>query len=220
MAKSVPTGTRFAYASAYGPSLAIVSITNASPAVASLTDASTVAVNDILEILTCGWGALVGRVFRVSAKATNDVTLEGLDTTDTNIYPTPTTNAAGTAKEVTFSDMGIIARDGTSITPGAARFADGSDLADAFDVEIPDGRAADQLQLVAHYDLSVAWIPVVRGFSASQALRSYRMTHPQGDKTYWSAYVTVPTLPSLQPGQTRRLTIDMRLRADATAYAT
>src|SRR5688572_11152068 len=79
-------GSVFAIASTYGSTVAITAASNASACV--LTAASHGAsVNDYVEIVSSGWGRMEKRVFRVSVVASNDITLEGFDTSSTTLFP-------------------------------------------------------------------------------------------------------------------------------------
>lgn len=81
----VPTGTTFFIASAFGPVRNVTVATNAAECV--LTSASHGLTNgDIVEV-TSGWGRLNLRTARVKSATTDNVTLEGFDTTNTTFYP-------------------------------------------------------------------------------------------------------------------------------------
>ena len=92
------TGTQFAIGSTYGTTITVTAISNFNPAVAMFSASHGVIVGDFVE-LTSGWDLANGRVFRVSAVAVNDVTLEGFNSTDTTKYPVGT--GTGTAREIT-----------------------------------------------------------------------------------------------------------------------
>ena len=65
MSITLATGTQVAIASTYGTGFTITAISNANPAVATLSAAHGVVVNDLIEI-TSGWDRLNGRVVRVN----------------------------------------------------------------------------------------------------------------------------------------------------------
>lgn len=99
MARIFVSGSQVQIATGYQTGFTISDITNASPAVATLSASHGVTVGDFVEITSCLWDSLSGRVFRASAVNVNDVTLEGLDTSDTDVYPSGTITGAG--KEIT-----------------------------------------------------------------------------------------------------------------------
>jgi hypothetical protein len=81
------SGTLFSIATAFGSAVTVSAVTNASEAVVTATAHGFVA-GDILEV-TSGWGGLQLRALRVKAGSvtTNAFTLEGMDTTNTTLYP-------------------------------------------------------------------------------------------------------------------------------------
>jgi len=80
----LPNNIAFAVATAFAAAVSITAITNAAEAVASA--ANTFAVGDFVEY-TGGWSKANGRVFRVKLATGTTFTLEGLDTTDTSLFP-------------------------------------------------------------------------------------------------------------------------------------
>src|SRR5574337_665473 len=84
MAVKLPNGTTFAIASGYGSPVTVTALSNASEAVATATN--TFADGDFVEI-TSGWSRLNGKVARVSDASGTGFTLEGIDTSDTTVYP-------------------------------------------------------------------------------------------------------------------------------------
>jgi hypothetical protein len=87
MANIIATGAQFAFATTYGAAVNVTAATNAANAVLTLAAGHGTVVGDFVEIASSGWGRAEGRVFRASVVSTNDVTFEGLDTTDTSLFP-------------------------------------------------------------------------------------------------------------------------------------
>lgn len=94
----LPNGLKFAIASVIGTSKTMSALSNATEAVATLEASHGVAVNDIV-IVSSGWNALDQRVARAKTVATNDVTLEGIDTSSTTLFPAG--SGIGSVREVT-----------------------------------------------------------------------------------------------------------------------
>jgi hypothetical protein len=94
---SVPTGTIFSIATAFGAAKTVTGITNASPAVVSAT-AHGFSNGDIVEV-TSGWGRLNKRAFRVAGITTDSFQLEGAITTNTEFFPSG--SSAGSVRKVT-----------------------------------------------------------------------------------------------------------------------
>lgn len=94
---TVPTGTVYAVATVFASSQSVTGISNASEAVVTCT-AHGYSNGDYVEITT-GWGRLNKRAFRVKSVATNNFTLEGANTTNTEFFPSG--SSAGSVRKVT-----------------------------------------------------------------------------------------------------------------------
>jgi hypothetical protein len=94
----VPTGTTIAIATAFAAALAVSAASNAVECVLSMASTAGLANGDIVEV-TSGWGRLNKRVARVKSLAANtSITLEGIDTTNTNFFPAG--SGAGSVRKV------------------------------------------------------------------------------------------------------------------------
>ncbi|MGY2253970.1 phage tail tube protein, partial [Pseudomonas reactans] len=96
MGYKIPNGGTFQHAATYAAALAFATISNASEAVATVVG-GTIAAGDIV-LLTSGWSKLDSKVVRVKAATATAITLEGIDTTDTQVYPVA--GGAGTMRKV------------------------------------------------------------------------------------------------------------------------
>lgn len=94
---SVPTGTTFYIATAYGSDLTVSAASNASECVLTVT-AHGLSNGDFVEV-TSGWGRLNKRVFRIKSVSTNAMTLEGADTSSTTFFPA--LGGTGTVRKLT-----------------------------------------------------------------------------------------------------------------------
>lgn len=82
---SVPTGSTFNLATAFGSAKVTTIVSNAAEAVFT-SAAHGLTVGMIVEV-TSGWGRLHKRVYRIKAADTNTFTLELCNTTNTNLFP-------------------------------------------------------------------------------------------------------------------------------------
>lgn len=83
---SVPKGTRFYVATAFGSALTTSTASNATECVLGMTSTSGLANGDFVEV-TSGWGRLNKRACRIkSVVANTSITLEGIDTSSTTLY--------------------------------------------------------------------------------------------------------------------------------------
>lgn len=198
MAITLATGTQVAIASTYGTGFTVTAITNANPAVATLSASHGVIVGDFIEI-TSGWDLLDKRIFRVSVVATNDVTLEGLNTVSTSDYPTG--SGTGTGREITaWTSVTQIQSLGTS--GGDLAFADITTIADRTQKQVPTTRSPQQIDLTVFDDPALGWYSTVSTASDSNAVTGMRIVFPNGSRLlangYWSLQKT-PTIAANAP---------------------
>lgn len=84
---NIPNGSTLQIAQTMGASVAVTGITNAKEAVASISaEDSSIAAGDYVQLFT-SWVNMSGLVARVKSVTSGKVTLELVDTSDTDIYP-------------------------------------------------------------------------------------------------------------------------------------
>lgn len=94
---SVPTGTIFSVATVFAAAKTVSAVSNAAEASVSCT-AHGYSVGDIVQLFS-GWGRLNRRVARVKSVTTDAFVAEGINTTNTEFYPSG--SGGGTVKKVT-----------------------------------------------------------------------------------------------------------------------
>ena len=94
---STPTGTIYSVATAFAAAKTVSAITNAAEASVSCT-AHGYSVGDVLQIFS-GWGKLNRRAIRVKSATTDAFVAEGINTTNTEFYPSGSGN--GTVRKAT-----------------------------------------------------------------------------------------------------------------------
>lgn len=214
MAITLAVGTQVAIASAYGASKAMSAITNAAEAVATLEASHGVVVNDIIAVES-GWQLLNSRIVRASAVATNNITFDDIDTSNTQRYPVG--SGTGSIREIsTWQNIGQLTRD-LQITGGEQQFADITTLDDAIDQEIPTRRSPIRVGLPLYFDPTLAFVNTVRTVSQTATLTAARFIFPNGTVIYANAYWSWQEIPTIE-GETLRGRIDLALRGLTTLY--
>lgn len=94
---STPTGTIYSVATAFATAKTVSAITNAVEASVSCT-AHGYSVGDVLQIFS-GWGKLNRRAIRVKSATTDAFVAEGINTTNTEFYPSG--SGVGTVRKAT-----------------------------------------------------------------------------------------------------------------------
>lgn len=218
MSKTLATGTQFAIGSAFGATQTFSSASNAAETVLSFASDPSLAAGDVVHILTSGWGRLANRVLRVKSVSGSGpylVTLEGVNTSDTNKFPSG--SGGGTLREVnTWTAVTQVAD--VSSSGGDQNYADSSDMDDADDKQIPSNRSAEQLTLTVHHDPALAWVSVVDGIEG--VVTPFRVVYPSGGRMLAGAYISRKATPSLTRNETIKSTLDLTYAARPIEYAT
>lgn len=214
MAARLPNGSVFDFAATYDAEVVVSAITNANPAVATATG-HTAVVGDIV-ILTSGWVRATGRAFRVSAvDAGTTITLEGLDTTDTTIFPIG--SSAGSIKSVatwvTLSQITEAASSG-----GDQQFVTYGYLEEGRDRQLPTVKNPSVLTLTLADDPTLAYVPVVEKADATQALSVQRLNLVDGSIILYVSVASITGTPTLSRNNIMTRTIALSQQGDITRY--
>lgn len=216
MSITLSTGSVIAIASTYGAAVNMTAITNAAEAVATLAASHGVIVGDYLEITTSGWDLLASRVVRVKAVSTNDVTLEGISTTDTSKYPAGT--GAGTIRRITaWTNVGQIKDVDTS--GGELEFTDVSTITDRVRKQMPTVRSAMQTTLVLFDDPALAGQVAIQAANDASTPAGLRISYANGGKMVGNGYWSISP-PNLKTGEALTNSVGISYVAETKRYAT
>lgn len=213
-AVSLPNGATISLGSTYGATKTVSAASNANPCVITLEATHGVVVSDIFE-WTSGWSRANGNVYRASAVATNDVSVEGLDTSSTTRFPAG--SGTGTVREVTaWTQITQILE--TNTTGGEQQFVTYSFLEDDAEHQIPTVKSPIAFTFKIGDDASLAHYAVLDAADADRQQRAVRVVLPSGSVIYWSAYVTLQKTPTLTKNEVMGLPVTMSLINQVTRY--
>ena len=216
---TISTGTNISIAKTYGPSVSMTTITNSvdavTPAVATLAAGHLVVVGDFVEI-TSGWDLLNNRIARVSAVATNSVTLEGVITFGTSKYPAGT--GAGSIRRITAWSQLSQLKD-MSASGGDQQFADITAISDRTTKQMPTVRSAVTTSLTVFDDPTLAWYSDVTVASDSSIPYGLLMVFPNNSKLVANAYWGLQKVPALGTNAALTSSISLSYVADPIRYA-
>lgn len=216
MAITLATGTLVAIASTYASAVNMTAITNASNAVATLAAAHGVIVGDFLEV-TSGWDLLNARIVRVSAVATNDVTLEGINTSSTSNYPAGT--GIGTIRRITaWTNLSQLTAD-MQVGGNQQQFADITTLTDRVQKRMPTVRSATDVTLPTYDDPALPWYSIALAASDSASPAAVRFIYPNSSRLLANAIWSVQTVPTVEDS-TLRGSVSLSFQSAPTRYAT
>lgn len=216
MSITLATGTQVSIASTYGTGFTVTAISNANPAVATLSASHGVVVGDFIE-LTSGWDLLTGRVVRVSAVSVNDVTLEGINTSSTTNYPAG--SGTGTGREIT-AWTSITQIQSIDTSGGDINFADITTIADSTQKQIPTTRSPQQISFNVFDDPSLAWFAVAQTASDAKAVTALRLIFPNASRLVANGYFSVQKTPTVAINSPLTATLGFSASADPVRYST
>lgn len=215
MSVKLPNGAIFSVASAYGTAKTVTAVTNANPGVASST-AHALTNSTIVEV-TSGWTRLDGRVARVSASTTDSFSLEGVNTTDTSVFPAGA--GAGSVRAITtWQQISQVLESSSS--GGEQQFYSYSFLEDSGDEkQIPTTRSARTITLTIADDDSLPQYAVLAAANDDRAPRTVKFQLPNGSTIYFRGYIAMSKMPTTTKNQAMALTVTISLTGEPTRYA-
>jgi hypothetical protein len=218
MSKISAIGAQLYIGTALSAGTNVTAITNATQAVATAAGLGA-AVNDYVLFSYSGWQFNQDRVFRVSNVATNDFTLLGCDTTDTNLFPAGGGAGSTLQRVTTWTSLAADAED-FDLTGGDQQYESVTALADRIESEAPTRRSAMKLSVPFFYDASLAWLSSVRSASNSNAKRPFRIDMASGQKLAGHGFLSFLDAPTKSGGSVLRGKLDFSLGNITSAFAT
>ena len=213
MAYYFPEGSKFYFSKTFAAAKTISAITNASPAVATSTAHGYVDGDEIL--LTSGWEDATDTVYRVDQLTADTFGIEGLNTTNTNFYPTG--SGAGEARKVsTWVEMPQVLNISTS--GGDARFTTISPLAKRNDINVPTGFNAMSISITLGHDPSNANYQQMLDISRTLEKVAFKMVLSGGAVGYGYGYMSVSEAPQLNRNQANQVNASITLLGRFMSY--
>jgi hypothetical protein len=178
-----------------GANLPITAISNANPAIASLSATTGLASNDTVTI-TSSWDRLVDRVTQVTLTG-SDITLLGVDTTDLNRYPASGGDVNSYVREVTeWTTIGQI-REWTS-AGGEMEFEDITTIADYIRKQIPTQRSAITFDMGLFWDPKLGWWDTIVTLSESLTQYPFKIVLAGATDTIMgNGYISLGKVPTI-----------------------
>lgn len=215
MAYGIPNGSTFDIAATYSAEVAIVSISNANPAVVTAT-AHGFTTGDIVFINT-GWEFMNNRAFKVGTVATDTFVLQGdyVDTTNTTFYPAG--SSAGTVKSVdTWSQVTQITN--LEFAGFEQNYLDVQFLASKTQVQLPTFKSAATLTLTVADDPDQPYVPLVKAYDFDLSTNVLRMNLVKEDSILYTAIVSWTPSPTVTINELITNTIGAAVQAQPTRY--
>jgi hypothetical protein len=215
MAVSLPNGALVAIASGYGTSKTMSAVSNAATAVATLEASHGVVEGDFIEI-TSGWSRLDSKIVRADTVSTNDVNLEGINTTSTSVYPAG--GGTGSVREITgWTQLSQILE--SSSTGGEQQFLDYQFLEADAAKRIPTFKAPAGLTFRVADDPTLAGYVLAKTANDDREPRAVRVTLPNGAILLYNAYISLAPSPSLTVNEVMSVEVTLSLLNEPVRYA-
>ena len=213
MASSLPNGAALALATAYAASLNVTAASNASSAVLTVTN--TLSIGDFVEYVS-GWSRANNRIFRLSAVSGTTVTLEGLDTSSTTLFPVG--GGTGTIRKI---------NTWTSITQVVDTVLSGGDLQTTtfqylendFEQELSTVVAASSIDLTLGDDPSLAGYVALKNASDTRGTAAFRIVLPTGSILLYNTKPFLNETPTTTKNELMTVAAKLNLLGKVTRYA-
>lgn len=214
MTVRVPNGSLWHIASGYGSAITVSALSNADPAVAT-ANSHGLSDGDIVEV-TSGWSRLTNKIVRVDAQDSNSFQLEGIDTTNTTIYPAG--SGVGSVREITgWTQLQQIL--GVNTAGGEQQFLDYQFLEDDAQKRIPTFKSPITLTLNIGDDPELAGYLLAEEANDDRLVRALRCTLPSGALLFYNGFVSVNKTPSMNVNELMQVPITVALQAEPVRYA-
>jgi hypothetical protein len=212
---SLPNGALVYIASGYGAAKTMSVLTNANPGVATLESAHGVATGEFIEV-TSGWSRLTNKIVRAGTVSTNDVPLEGYNTSSTSIYPSGT--GTGTVREITgWTQLQQILESSTN--GGEQQFLEYQFLEADAQTRIPTFKSASGLTMSIADDPTLAGYQLASTANDDRAQRAVKVVLPGGSIILYNAYISLNKTPSLTVNQLMAVQVTLSLLNEPVRYA-
>jgi Phage tail tube protein, TTP len=208
----LPNNIAFAIATVFATAVTISAATNASEAVCTATN--TFAAGDFVEY-TGGWSKATGRVFRLKAASGTSFTLEGLDTTDTNLFPVG--SGVGSVRKITtwVPITGIV---GADVSGGDGKTVEVNLYDSDMPAMLPDGFSATSAVLTIADDKSKPHHAALKGLSDGVKLTCLRGIMPAGDVLLYAGYCSFNESPSMAKGSVMAVKATISMQNKVVRY--
>lgn len=215
MSISLPNGALVAIASGYGAVKSMTALSNANPGVATLEASHGVSTGDFIEV-TSGWSRLTDKILRAGTVSTNDVPLEGYNTSSTSIYPAG--GGVGSVREITgWTQLSQILS--SSSNGGEQQFLEYQFLEGDAQKRIPTFKSAAGLSFSIADDPSLAGYILASTANDDRLPRAVRITLPSGAIILYNAYISLNKTPSLTVNEIMACEVTLSLLAEPVRYA-
>lgn len=210
----LPNGSQIFIEASRGSELSASAITNAAKPVFTMSDTDDLAKGDYVIVTESTWGKLLDRVLRVSEVSSNSsATLEGIDTTDTNVFPSGAT--AKIAKIKAWSEIPCVqdlAQDG-----GEQQYYTYQCLSDDQEQQLPTYKSAVSLTYTFAHEYDNAIYPLLRKADENGEVTAMRMYVPKAkEMRCWAGVLSFNEIPQTAVNEMETVSLSCSLKGRYT----
>jgi len=215
MAFQLPNGTTLDISKTLGPETDIDTLTNANPAIATVS-ASHGAQSGDYAVIKSGWSALNNRAVRFGVVASNDVPLLGINSLNTIKYPAGA--GIGSYQEVIdWVQMSQVLEPASQ--GGEQQYTVVQPLEADFQLELPTVKTPYRLTMQLGDDPSLDGYKLCEEANEDKQPRVIRANIPGGSILLLHARISVNTIPTFSVNEVMTVALQFALVAEPVRYA-
>lgn len=209
----LPNGSQIFIEGSRATAINATAVTNAANPVLTVADSGDLAVGDYVIVTTSTWGKLQDRVLRVRAVTETSVTLEGIDTTDTKVFPAGAT--ASIAQIETWVEIPCVqdlGQDG-----GEQQFYTYQCLSDDQEQQLPTYKSAVSLTYTFAHEYDNPIYATLRQADETGSVKAMRMYVPKAQEMrLWAAVLSFNEIPQTSVNEMETVSLSASLKGKFT----
>ena len=214
----LPNGSQIFLEKSRGDALEATAISNEANPKLTMSNTDDMKVNDYVIVTASSWGKLLNLVLRVKAVENNSsVTLEGIDTTNTNVFPAGAT--ASIAKITAWTEIPCVqdlAQDG-----GEQQYYTYQCLSDDQEQQLPTYKSAISLTYTFAHEYDNPIYPLLRSAEESGDVTALRMFVPKAkEMRSYSGVLSFNDIPQTTVNEMETVSLSVSLKGRFVSLAT
>ena len=215
MSVKLPNGVTLAIATAYDAADTVTAVTNANPAVATTGAAHGITTGDFVEV-TSGWSKLNNRVVRAAGASGSTLSYEGIDTTNTQNYPSGSGNGS-VRKITTWTQISQILE--LTSSGGEMQFVTYSFLEQDFESQLPTQSSPTTMTISLVGNATLPGYIALKNLADTRQLVAMKATLPDGSIILYNGYVSFNETPTMTKSQIMACSATFSMQGRPVRYA-
>lgn len=209
----LPNGAQIFVETSRGVGIEATAITNADNPVATVASKGDLVKGDYVIVTQSTWAKMVSRVLIVTDAQETSITLAGIDTSDTLVFP-----AGGTmsfAKITGWTEIPCVQEIGQD--GGEQQYYTYQCLSDDKEQQIPTFKSAISLTYTFAHEFDNPIYPILRKLDSSGQVTAVRMYVPKANEMrMWAGILSFNDIPSTQVNEMETVQLAVSLKGDFT----